>query len=210
MSIDAKNLLVLSKTLGVDPLVDRILSTEDNIEKSLYAQALALRDRPLKKMYVESCLLASSDAEKIGTILELSPEVVAMYAAMFYDTVNLDKLSKMELLQVEDQQERLLKLWALNQGLDFLAWRLGKAVQINPIEGLKDLFSTSMYKAKEAMFSGNETEASKEAVKWTKMSMDLARLLKAYTMDGDQARKDIELALSEVVPEFPGFDTLNQ
>lgn len=210
MPVNARELLIKAGVTGADPLVDRILSAEDSAEKSLYNQAAELKASSFKSMYIEACLLSSSDAEKIGDLLEVPPEVIAVYARIFYDTADLDKLSKMELIDVPDRQEGLLKLWALNQGLDFLAWRLGKAVQINPIEGLRDLFSTSMYKAKEAMFSGNETEASKEAVKWTKMSMDLARLLKSYTMDNDQAKKDIELALSEVTPDFPGFDSLQQ
>ena len=44
---------------------------------------------------------------------------------------------------------------------------------------------------------------------WTKLSMDLARLLKAYTSDGNQAKKDLQLALEEVIPSFSGFSDLN-
>jgi len=39
--------------------------------------------------------------------------------------------------------------------------------------------------------------------------MDLARLLKAYTSDGNQAKKDLQLALEEVIPSFSGFSDLN-
>lgn len=204
MSVNARELLAKSKTIGADPFVDKVL-TEGSPEAVLYAKAKALRSSPLKKMYVEACLLASQDFERIAEITELDINVIAMYGLMFYDTVGLDKLSKMELLEVPERQEQLLKLWALHQGLEFLAWRLGMKTEISPIQGLQELFSTAMYKAKEACFSGNATEESKAAAAWTKLSMDLARLLKAYTSDGNQAKKDLQLALEEVIPNFSGF-----
>ena len=204
MSVNARELLAKSKTIGADPFVDKVL-TEGSPEAVLYAKAKALRSSPLKKMYVEACLLASQDFERIAEITELDINVIVMYGLMFYDTVGLDKLSKMELLEVPERQEQLLKLWALHQGLEFLAWRLGMKTEISPIQGLQELFSTAMYKAKEACFSGNATEESKAAAASTKLSMDLARLLKAYTSDGNQAKKDLQLALEEVIPNFSGF-----
>ena len=209
MPVNARELLILNKALGVDPLVDAILSEEGSAEKELFRAAKELKRSPLKSMYVEACLLASNDLEKISSILELDVEVLAMYSSIFYSVEGLDKLSKLELLDVKDRNEQLLKIWALNQGLDFIAWRLGMQTTISPVDGLTELFSTAMYKAKEACFSGNASEESKEAVKWSKMAMDLARLLKAYTMDTNQAKQDLQLALEEVVPGFKGFDTIN-
>ena len=210
MPVNARALLINNKTLGVDPLVDVILATGDNAEKPLYFKALELKRSKLKSMYVEACLLASSDYRRIATILELDPLVVEMYSKVYYDTAGLDKLSKMELLDVKDRQESMMKIWSLSQGLDFISWRLGGVSAIDPIEGLKELFSTATWKAREAIYSGNDTEASKEGLKWSKMSMDLARLLKVYVMNDDQARKDIELALADVVPEFVGFAGLDK
>lgn len=208
MKYNVREALIKSGTLGVDYLVDRILSTQDNAEKQWYAQALELNQSQTKKTYVESCLLCSNDFDRISSILEIPTEVIKVYAAVFYEVYSLDRLSKVELLAVEDTQERLMKTWALNQGLDFIAWRLGAKTSISPVEGLQELFSTSMYKAKEACFSGNASEESKEAVKWTKMAMDLARLLKAYTLDTNQAKRDLQLALEEVIPDFEGFEGL--
>lgn len=208
MSVNSRELLILTKTIGVDPLVDSIL-TEGSPEGELYLRALDLKNSPLKSMYVEACLLTGSDIDRISKILELAPELIAMYGAVFYDVAGFDKLSKMELLNVKDRQESLLKLWAVNQGIDFIAWRLGSVSEISPVDGLKELFSTSMWKSREAMFSGNDSEASKEGLKWAKMSTDLARLLKAYTMDTGLAKRDLELALQEVIPDFEGFQSLN-
>jgi hypothetical protein len=204
MPVNARELLVLNKATGIDPLVDAIL-TEGSAEQALYKRAAEIQRSSVKKSYVEACLLASQNVEKIADILELDPNLISMYGAVFYDTENLDKLSKIELLDVKDRQEHLLKLWALHQGLDFLAWRLGGPVLVNPIEGLQELFSTAMYKAKEACFSGNASEESKQAAGWTKLSMDLARLLKAYTQDSNQAKRDLEIALEDVIPDFKGF-----
>ena len=207
MSVNARALLVKSKITGADPLVDLIL-IEGSTEGYLFSKSLDIKQSSLKAMYVESCLLASLDYERIGGLLEIDPEIIEMYKNAFYDVEGMDKLSKLELLAVEDRQEHMLKVWALSQGLDFIAWRLGAKTTVSPVDGLQELFSTAMYKAKEACFSGNASEESKEAVKWTKISMDLARLLKAYTMDSNQARNDIQLALREVVPEFEGLSDL--
>ena len=207
MPVNDRALLVNSKTIGADPLVDLIL-TAGSPEGALFSKEIEIKNSPVKTMYVESCLLASLDYARIGDLLELPSDLIEMYKNTFYDVEGLDRLSKLELLAVEDRQEHMLKVWALSQGLDFIAWRLGAKTTVSPIEGLQELFSTSMYKAKEACFSGNASEESKEAVKWTKISMDVARLLKAYTMDSNQARSDIQLALRDVVPEFEGLSDL--
>ncbi|MNY25054.1 hypothetical protein D3C86_1588110 [compost metagenome] len=85
---------------------------------------------------------------------------------------------------------------------------MGKQIQISPVDGLVDLFTTCMYKSKEAMFTSNPQEASKEATKWVKLSIDISRLLKLWTMDAGAAKREIELAIKEVIPEFQGLDSI--
>lgn len=210
MSVNARALLIRSKTLGVDFLVDQILSEENNAEKTLFNHALVINKSKLKKRYVESCLLASNDFERISDILDIPLDVLIMYRDIYYDVSECDKLSKLELMDVSDREEHLMKLWALSQGLDFIEWRLGRQVQINPVDGLRDLFTTCVYKSKEAMFSGNASASSSEATKWTKLSLDIARMLKVWTSDVDAAKRDIELALAEVIPEFKSFADLDK
>ena len=207
MTVDARARLVKSKSSGVDLLVDTIL-VEGSPESSLYAQALKINKSGLKRSYLESCLLASRDTGRISELLEIPESVIVLYKDVFFDVWELDKLSKLELVNVSDKNESLMKLWALNQGLDFIAWRLGNPVNINPTQGLQDLFSTCIMKSKEAMFSGNATAESAEATKWVKLSMDIARLLRNWVMDSEGARRDIELALKETATDFEGFDTL--
>lgn len=207
MTADARARLVKQKRSGEDPLVDKILK-EGSPELSLYERAVKLNKSSLKRSYLESCLLASQDTRRIADLLGLAEDLVVLYKDVFYDVWGLDKLSKLELIDVGDKNESLMKLWALHQGLDFIAWRLGEPVNINPTAGLQDLFSTCIMKSKEAMFSGNATAESAEATKWVKLSMDIARLLRNWVMDSEGARKDIELALRETNPDFEGFDTL--
>jgi hypothetical protein len=209
MPVNARGILLRKKTLGQDPLVDKILKDETCAEAILYAAAKKINESPLKKGYVESSLLTSGDLQKISDLIEIPLDVLTMYRDVFYEVTGLDKLSKMELLNCHDKNEGLLKLWALSQGLDFIAWRLGKEVNISPIDGLQNLFTTCHYKAKEAMFNGNVSEASKESTKWVKLSLDIARLLKLWVLDNAAARKDLEIALSEVVPDFEGLDSLD-
>lgn len=209
--VHARYLLIKNKTIGEDPLVDSILSEkeEDKAIKALYSRARSIYLSDTKRAYVESCLIASKDLNKIHEIIELSVDLLKMYRDVFFNVEDFDKLSLLELVdQVESSEEKGMKIWALSQGLDFVAWRLGKSLNINPIDGLQELFTLCIFKSKEALFSGNSSESSKEATKWTKLSMDLARILKAWVMDSGAARKDIELALMEVIPEFQGFDSL--
>lgn len=206
--VNARAILIRKEITGEDPLVDKILSTEDSLEKQLFLKAQDINTSPLKKGYVEASLLCCSDLDKISNVIEVPVPVLAMYAAVFYDVLDLDKLSRMELLDVRDKEEGLLKLWALSQGLEFVAWRMGKQIQISPVEGLVDLFTTCMYKSKEAMFTANAQDASKEATKWVKLSIDISRLLKLWTMDSAAAKREIELAIKEVIPEFEGLDTV--
>jgi hypothetical protein len=210
MSVNARELLIKAKAPGVDPLVDLILDEKDNAEKALYVRAIVINKSKLKKRYVEACLLASTDYERIADILDIPLDVLMMYHDIFYDVVECDKLSRLELIDCKDKDEHMMKLWAMSQGLDFIEWRLGRTVLINPVEGLKDLFTTCVYKSKEAMFSGNASVSSAESTKWVKLSLDIARMLKVWTQDMDIARRDIEMALSEVIPEFKSFADLDK
>lgn len=213
-AVNARYILIKNKTAGADPLVDSILANPETeaskLDKAMYMRAREIHLSAVKKSYVEASLLASQDLPQIATLLEIDLAVVDCYRKVFFNVEGLDKLSLLELIEDSaSPEERGMKLWAVSQGLDFICWRLGKPVAINPIEGLKDMFTLCVYKSKEALFSGNSSESSKEATKWTKLSMDLARLLKAWVMDSDSARKDIQLALAEIDPSFEGFDNLN-
>ncbi len=209
MALSARAALVKRKEAGVDPLVDKIL-TEGSAESADYARAIKIYTSAVKRSYVEACLLASTDYDRMSHILGIDKDLLKFYHDVFYDVQGLDKLSKLELIDVTDKNEGLMKLWSMNQGLDFIAWRLGQSISINPTQGLQDLFSTCIMKSKEAMFSGNASEESKAAVQWTKLSMDIARLLRAWVMDTEGAKKDIELALRESNPEFEGFADIQE
>jgi hypothetical protein len=209
MAINQKAILVKRKTAGQDPRVDEVLSGEESSQAVLYKKALEINLSKSKRPYVEACFLATADLSRVSALLEIPEDVLEAYKFFFYDLTGLDKLSRLDLLNVEDKQESLLKIWAFSQGLDFIAWRLGHRVNISPVDGLQELFATCIMKSKEAMFSGNASEESKEATKWVKLSLDLARLLKAWVMDTEAAKADIEMALKEVVPDFEGFDSLD-
>lgn len=208
--VHGRYILIKNKATGRDPLVDLILSGDEKTVP-LYERARKIHLSSLKRGYVEACMLASTDLLQISEIIEIPVDTLDMYRKVFFDIEGYDKLSMLELIESSDNPEdRGMKLWAMSQGLSFVAWRLGKAVNVNPVEGLQELFTLSIFKSKEALFSGNASESSKEATKWTKLSMDLARLLKAWVMDSNAARKDIEIALMEVIPDFKGFDSLDE
>lgn len=202
--------LIRRNTRGVDPLVDSILSSDTSPEYLLYKKALDMSKSATKQSYLESSLLCEKDLTVIATLLEMQIELVTMYRDVFYNVSDLDKLSKLDILaNTSDATDKAMKTWALSQGLSFISWRLGNSVNISPVEGLQNLFTTCIFKSKEALFSGNISESSKESTKWVKLSMDLARLIKVWVMDSAAAKKDLEMALREVIPDFEGLDSLD-
>lgn len=204
--------LVDREILGEDNEVDEILNSPESPLAKLYVEAKKINKSKLKKGYVEAALLCEEELERVSEVLELNIEVLRTYRDFFFDVIGIDRLSKIEHIEnipKADRAEMLLKMWALSHGLDFISWRLGHKVSLSPVEGLNDLFSTCIYKSKEAMFNSSNSEASKESAKWAKLSTDIARLLKLWVMDSSGAKKDLEIAIREVVPEFVGIDSLN-
>jgi len=202
--------LIRNKKLGVDPLVDAILSSDSSPEYILYAKAFDLSKSSTKKSYLEASILCDKDLAKISDLLEMDINLVTMYRDIFFNVSLWDKLSKLDLIaNTQDQAEKAMKTWALSQGISFISWRLGNVVNVSPVAGLQDMFTTCIFKSKEALFSGNTSESSKESTKWVKLSMDLARLIKVWVMDSAAAKKDLEMALREVIPNFEGLDSLD-
>lgn len=208
-----RHLLVKNSTLGVDSLVDAVLiKNEDGSESmaaSRYECAQALYLSPVKKNYLDASLIATEDLAEISEMLDIPVEILSTYRSFFFEVTGFNKLSKLALIEEYDESGRDLLVWALSASLDFLRWRLGQSIDINPIQGLQDLFSLSTYKTKEAMMTSSGSVGSLEAVKWATISMGLAKLLKAYTMDSNAARNDIELALGKIEPSFKGFSNLD-
>lgn len=209
MSPHARAILLNKKALGSDTLVDSILNGAESAEAILYAKAKQIHGHQLKRNYLEASLLASKDLAKISELLEIPLDIVTMYRDIFYNVTEFDKLSRLDLMNVSDPAERSLKMWSLSQGLDFISWRIGNQINISPVEGLQDLFTTCIFKSKEAMFNGNTSEASKESTKYIKLAMDLARLIKVWVLDSAAAKHDIEIALRTVSPTFKGLDSLD-
>lgn len=206
---DDKFKLIKNNEIGKDPGVDKILSSSDPVLMGLYAKALTINKSKLRKNYVEASLLCESDLAKISEILEIPVDTLTVYKEFFFEVDGLDKLGKIEHIEsVTSDEEKQLKLWALGQKMNFISWRLGNKVSLSPVDGLVEIFGTAMYKAKEAVYSSNTSESSKEAIKWTKLSADIARLLKVWTMDSTAAKTELELAIKEIVPDFMGIDSL--
>lgn len=210
-SENEKARLVRNSKKGIDPKVDDILDNPEGQLARLHNISLASWKNKLRKSYIEAARMATDDVNKISEVVEIPVDVLNFYYEFFFDIADWDRLDKIEHIEElgkKYQTEALLKMWTLTQGLDFLAWRLGKRVTINPVEGLIDLFSTCMFRSKEAMFNGAGTEAGEQSIKWTKQSTDIARLLKIWVTDNAAAKKDLEIAIREVIPEFGGLDEL--
>lgn len=206
---DERSLLISKGEVTGDPLVDMFF--EDPISQFAY-DLLTIRYTETRRIYIEACLLASSNFEKIADLLDVEEELVEAYSKIYFDVSDLDRLDKLRIIEtVEDQREQQLKLWALSQGLDFISWRLGQVPRISPVEGLTSLFSDCFFKAKEAFYNSNSADPSKEGLKWAKQGTDIARLLKSWVSDADEATRDIRIALEEITGDdmiFPDMEDL--
>lgn len=195
--------LVESGTLGEAPYADFVLEYPDDPRVST---SKILFEDETYRIYLESCLLATSDLSEIAELLGIDLETVEFYSKIYYDVAGLSVLQKVKLVQsCKNEEEKRLKLWAVSQGLNFLAWRLGFKVEVSPVDGIRSLYADSFFKAKEAFFNGNTVDASREALKWAKMAMDSAKLLKSWVTDMDAANEELELALREVTGDSIDF-----
>lgn len=202
-NVDAKGRLVSRGEHTGDPVIDMFF--ENPMSEEAY-QVLRIRYTESKRMYVEAALLAEDDTEEIAELFEVDQAIIDIYADVYYNIRDLDEISRLKLVEaIEDPREQQLKLWAISQGLNFIAWRIGKAPRISPVEGLTSLYADCFFKAKEAFFNSNVSDPSKEGLRWAKQATDIARLLKAWVSDSDEAMQDIKIALREITGDNTAF-----
>ncbi len=150
-----------------------------------------------KQMLVECALLASTDLSEVSRTLDIPETELGLFIEKF-PVCRGTQLEKLEyVLGLPSGDDRTYKLWAVTQGLRFVKWKLGKEAPLDPVQGLQELFTDCVLKSKECLFSGNSTDSSKESTKWVKLSLDIARLLKVWTLDSEAAMKDLEMALEQ-------------
>lgn len=209
--VNRRSQLVAKGTSGQDEIVDIILSGSVPELADLYALSKDIFSDDVQRSYVEASLLTKATFSEIAETLEIPEEVIIMYHDMFYSVMPLTRLERLSVLTKEKNADiRQFKSWALTQGIEFIKWRIGGDAKVTPIGGLSSLFKDAYYKSKEAFFNANEAEASREAAKWTKQAAELARLLKAWTTDEDEARKDIEIALKSITEEDIKFEDIDE
>lgn len=204
-----RGLLFAKGTKGADPIVDQFLAGQF---AELVAEAGEIYKDRTQRLYVESSLLATNDLTVISSFLGVSVSVLDVYRTLYWDVEGMTKLQRLAMVDsIKEASERTMKTWALTQGMKFLEWRFGNEVSISPVEGLTRIFSDCYFKSKEAFFNANASEASKESAKWTKLSVEAARLLKTWVTDTDEAMKDINIALQQFTGddiEFPSEEDL--
>lgn len=162
--------------------------------------AKVLQASEFTKVYLEASLLATSDVAQIAEVFGIPSEVIEEYEKSLFPVFSLNRLQKLELVSASKGSDEMeLKRWAVTQGFDFVKWRLGFKVEMSPVESMISMYSDCFYKSKEAFFSSNSDESSKEALKWVRQAAGLAQILKTWVTDSAEAKKDIELALSKVM-----------
>jgi hypothetical protein len=179
----------------------------------LKSEISAITGSALRRSYVEACLLATNELGEISSLLQVPVEVLVEYEREVFPYGRYSRLAKLEYLEtLQDESDKQLKLWAITQGFDFVKWRMGFKVEISPIDGMQTLYSDCIFKAKEAFFNHNDTNSSKEALKWVGQSMFLAKIIKSWVADSKEAMKDIEIALEKLDGSnvhFPSLESID-
>lgn len=169
-------------------------------ENKELALANTLRASDFTRVYLEASLLATDDINSIADLFGIPVLVIEEYEKELYPVRHLNRLQKLEMInRISAADEAELKRWAVTQGFDFVKWRLGFKVEMSPVDSMVSMYSDCYFKSKEAFYSGNTDEGSKEALKWVRQAAGLAQILKTWVVDSKEAKKDIELALAKVV-----------
>lgn len=199
-SVAYRNWLLTRNTRGKDPLVDSAL--DGYIEATVLTEAKELNANPVTKLYVEACLLATTDFDEISEILEIEPYTIQIYHDIYYDVHSLNRVQKVDhISEIADGDESKLKQWSLVNGLDFVKWRLGIIPTLSAKDSLEGLMADAYYRSKEAFFNGNSSVASREARHWSKHASDLAKQLALINIEGEDAGDSLELALSKITED---------
>lgn len=193
MDIRRIGTIILRGQQGLDDTADLFLSETPSEE---CREALEIYTTESRRIYMEAALLATTDYGRIAEIFEFKIPVIEMYEKAFFPAKSMSRLDKLWHVDgCKESYEQNLKRWAFTQGIEFLAWRLGMRVELLPVEVVTTLQADCFFKAKEAFFNHNSTDASKEAIKWTRLATDLSRVVKAWVSNNKEAMQDIELAL---------------
>jgi hypothetical protein len=149
-----------------------------NDVEAAYAYAFSIRRNELQREIVESLILSEADFTDVEEIFEVSPEAMAAYKELFFETDNL--ISKLDLISYLETYSpdyaKALKLRAYNLGPNFIFYRYGNITPSTSEQQdlVKRLFLTSAYNAMEANYSKMTSATAKAA------SQHAGMMLKAY------------------------------
>jgi hypothetical protein len=163
----------------------------------------------LADIILKAALITGESDDKLAEVLGKSKEQIAKARADF-PACGYGRLDKLQYItEVENKSERVYLLWAYSNGLNFIKWKLGLIPDMDPVTAVKQLFTDTIMKSREAIYFSNTEEESKEATKWTALSVQLAKLLKSWVLDSEAAVHDLHIALEgSNLSDMPGLEDL--
>lgn len=183
---------------GKDALVDAIL--HGYVEESVMQECKEIYEDRLVRLYVEACLLATEDFDRISSTLEIDKHTLQVYHDVYYDVHSLSRIHKTQhLANITDTDEKNLKQWSMTNGMDFIQWRLGVSTKMSAVDSIAHLQADAYYRSKEAFFNNNSTTASAEGLKWSRQAVVLTKLLSELSVDDqDEAADELSLELDRI------------
>ena len=82
--INERQYLIYKETRGKDAIVDEILDNPEGPIGQLYKTVSEFHVDKLRRSYLEACLLASQDFDRIADLLEMDKDVIKMYYDIYY------------------------------------------------------------------------------------------------------------------------------
>ncbi len=161
------------------------------------------------KILLEAALLTPAGDQELSELFQKGMDEIVK-ARKTFPEASLGRSEKLDyILSLSDKTERLHKLWAFSNGLDFVKWKLGVVPEMDPVEGLRKLFADCVMKSREGIYVSASAEEAKEAAKWTTLAVQIGRLLKSWIVDGNSAMLDLQIALKHVgVDELPSLSDI--
>lgn len=193
---------------GLDDVADLFLAEQ---KEEAVQETLDLYRDARRRIYIEAALMGTEDLSRIVEIFGFPISVVRLYELAFFNMREVSRLDRLlHVESCEDEYEKNLKRWSMTQGVEFLAWRLGLKVELVPVDVVTTLQADCYFKAKEAFFNPNSAEASKEAMKWTRLAAQLSGVVKSWVSNNKEAMQDIELALQTLGAGDVNFGDINE
>jgi hypothetical protein len=161
------------------------LLTDPSCTDDPLVAAYTLHQMPFARACLDAFLMVDSPTSSIVASTEVSDEVVAAYAALFFDAgvypnrlVKISFAEQMPAGTAEEKRARDLMTWGIHLGWEYLAWKVsGGRITMPAAVAVHQLLSDSLWRSREHVFSSLTDARTKESRAWVPQVLKAAELM---------------------------------